>query len=178
MVNNLKLIRINSGLTQKEVADRLNVSRTLVSKWESGTVRPTSEQIKELSGVFGMNEEDILKAIESVDIDPVTLNDHSAQLTDRLDELHLILTEEIKDVVNEQNAKLEEFNKTYEEERSGYEHRLNKICIIMIIIIIVFSILVYGTILISHYSNRNGSSGGETGSIRVIEITPYDGQQK
>ena len=34
--NNLKLFRKQNGFTQEEVAEKLNVSRQAVAKWESG----------------------------------------------------------------------------------------------------------------------------------------------
>lgn len=34
--NNLKIYRRESGLTQEQVAEKLNVSRQAVAKWENG----------------------------------------------------------------------------------------------------------------------------------------------
>ena len=38
--NNLKLFRKQNGFTQEEVAEKLNVSRQAVAKWESGETVP------------------------------------------------------------------------------------------------------------------------------------------
>lgn len=41
--NNLKIYRRESGLTQEQVAEKLNVSRQAVAKWENGDTLPDIE---------------------------------------------------------------------------------------------------------------------------------------
>ena len=41
--NNLKLFRKQNGLTQEQVAEKLNVSRQAVAKWENGDSVPDLE---------------------------------------------------------------------------------------------------------------------------------------
>ena len=38
--NKLQVLRKNKGLTQEELAEKLNVSRAAVAKWESGQSYP------------------------------------------------------------------------------------------------------------------------------------------
>ena len=40
------------GLTQEELAERLNVSRQAVSKWETDAAAPTAANLQELSGIL------------------------------------------------------------------------------------------------------------------------------
>ncbi len=45
-------LRTKNGLTQKQLADKLNVSPDLVSKWECGSRRPDYATIKVLEALF------------------------------------------------------------------------------------------------------------------------------
>lgn len=48
----IKQLRIDKGLTQKDLADQLHVTFQTVSKWESGTNEPDIATLKELSKIF------------------------------------------------------------------------------------------------------------------------------
>lgn len=50
----LKAARINAGLTQKELADRLGISNTTVNNWENGDTEPTLSQLRKLSELSGI----------------------------------------------------------------------------------------------------------------------------
>ncbi len=50
----LAAARVNAGLTQKEVAQRLNVGRSTVASWERGATEPKVAQAKKLSELYGM----------------------------------------------------------------------------------------------------------------------------
>ena len=51
----LQELRKQKGMTQEELAARLYVSRTAVSKWESGRGYPKIESLKALSRVFSVS---------------------------------------------------------------------------------------------------------------------------
>ena len=51
--NNLTEARRQSGLSQKEVAEVLDVSRQAVSRWETGAAAPSTENLVELARVNG-----------------------------------------------------------------------------------------------------------------------------
>lgn len=53
-------LRKEKGLTQKQVADRLNLSDKTVSKWERGLGCPDVSLLAELSNLFEVNIEKIL----------------------------------------------------------------------------------------------------------------------
>ncbi len=53
-------LRKNSGKSQGELADMLNVSRQSVSKWENGTSNPEIENLVELSKIFDVSVDDII----------------------------------------------------------------------------------------------------------------------
>ena len=56
----LKELRKNRGLTQEELAEALYVSRTAVSKWESGRGYPSIDSLKEISNYFSVSIDDLL----------------------------------------------------------------------------------------------------------------------
>ena len=53
-------LRTGSGLTQDELADRLYVSRSLVSMWELGARVPDHANVVKLAELFGVNAADIV----------------------------------------------------------------------------------------------------------------------
>ena len=50
----IKEQRINKGFTQQQLAEMLNVSESLISKWESGTCGVDVEYLSSLGALFGM----------------------------------------------------------------------------------------------------------------------------
>ena len=56
----LQELRKNRGLTQEELAEALYVSRTAISKWESGRGYPSIDSLKEISKYFSVTIDDLL----------------------------------------------------------------------------------------------------------------------
>ncbi len=54
------------GLTQQQLADRLNVSFQAISKWENGTTYPNIELLKDLAAVLDVSADEILAGSEKV----------------------------------------------------------------------------------------------------------------
>ena len=54
-------LRKNSGLSQEQLAEQLNVSRQAISKWEQGTAVPESEKLITISNFFGVSVDYLLK---------------------------------------------------------------------------------------------------------------------
>jgi len=57
----LQALRKEKNITQEELAEKLNVSRQAVSKWESGQTMPDIENIIELSNIFSVPIDSLLK---------------------------------------------------------------------------------------------------------------------
>ena len=51
--NNLRQLRLNSGLTQEQVAEKIGVTRQALSSYESGRTRPDIDMLLRLSEVYG-----------------------------------------------------------------------------------------------------------------------------
>ena len=64
----LQELRKRKGLTQEELAEHLYVSRTAVSKWESGRGYPNIESLKAISKFFSVSLDDLLSSDEILDI--------------------------------------------------------------------------------------------------------------
>lgn len=58
----LQELRKKRGLTQEELADALYVSRTAISKWESGRGYPSIDSLKEISNFFSVSIDDLLSS--------------------------------------------------------------------------------------------------------------------
>ena len=58
----LQALRKSKGITQEELAEELFVSRTAVSKWESGRGYPNIESLKEISRFFSVSIDNLLSA--------------------------------------------------------------------------------------------------------------------
>lgn len=65
---NIKTIRKQKGLSQEELAIRLNVVRQTISKWEKGISVPDSDMLIRLAEILEVNVGDLLgKKIEEED---------------------------------------------------------------------------------------------------------------
>ena len=56
----LQLLRKETGFTQEELAEKLNVSRRTVSRWETGTNMPDLDILMELSDLYEVDLREIL----------------------------------------------------------------------------------------------------------------------
>ena len=58
--DNLKLIRKNKNMSQEELAEKVNVTRQSVSKWENGEAYPEMNNILELCKIFNCKINDLV----------------------------------------------------------------------------------------------------------------------
>ena len=64
----LQELRKQKGLTQEELADALYVSRTAISKWESGRGYPNIDSLKAIAKFFSVTIDDLLSGGEILTI--------------------------------------------------------------------------------------------------------------
>jgi len=55
----LKAARVNAGLTQKEVAEKLKISNQTVVNWEKGKNVPRMPELYALSQIYGVSVDNI-----------------------------------------------------------------------------------------------------------------------
>lgn len=63
----LQQLRKQHQLTQEQLAEKLYVSRTAVSKWESGRGYPNLSSLKDIAGLFQISLDDLLSNEELLD---------------------------------------------------------------------------------------------------------------
>lgn len=64
----LQELRLKKSLTQEELAKALFVSRTAVSKWESGKGYPNIESLKQISKLFSVTIDELLSSDELLNL--------------------------------------------------------------------------------------------------------------
>ena len=76
-MNNLKKIRIARGLTQYEIAEFINVSQVVYSKYETGKSEPSYDTLTKLANYFDVSVDYLLDYNETALIIPDELKDVS-----------------------------------------------------------------------------------------------------
>lgn len=64
----LQTLRKQKGMTQEELAEALFVSRTAVSKWESGRGYPNIDSLKQMASFFSVTIDELLSSDEVLTI--------------------------------------------------------------------------------------------------------------
>ena len=64
----LQQLRKQKELTQEDLAEQLFVSRTAISKWESGRGYPSIESLKAISKFFHVSIDDLLSGEELISL--------------------------------------------------------------------------------------------------------------
>lgn len=80
----LQALRRQKGLTQEELAAELFVSRTAVSKWESGRGYPSIDSLKAISGFYGVTIDALLSGDEVLTIAREEQRERDARHRDRI----------------------------------------------------------------------------------------------
>lgn len=80
MNNRIRQFRLKSKLTQQQLADLMDVTRQAVTRWESGTVEPSTENLISLAQIFGCSVDelicnDLIPPKEKVIIKEVLINE-------------------------------------------------------------------------------------------------------
>ena len=90
----LQELRKRNGLTQEELAEKLYVSRTAISKWESGKGYPSIDSLKAISQFFSVTLDELLSSDEILTIANEEKNqtkNHFCDLTFGLLDISVIL---------------------------------------------------------------------------------------
>ena len=95
--NKLYELRKQKGFSQEELANRLNVSRQTISKWEVGESTPDMEKLVAISDLFEVSLDELVKGEEPKLAEP------SEQLVKS--ELYSDIKEQVLTVDNKKKAK-------------------------------------------------------------------------
>ena len=63
----IKALRTNAGYTQKQLAEKMNVSQTAIALWENGSREPNMDTIKEIAEIFGVTPAFIIGFDEKIE---------------------------------------------------------------------------------------------------------------
>ncbi len=78
--NRLYQLRKQKGFSQEELANRLNVSRQTVSKWEVGDSTPDMEKLIAMSDLFDVSLDKLVMGKEEVSATPIAQKSEIAEL--------------------------------------------------------------------------------------------------
>ena len=109
----LKTLRLRDGLTQNEIAKKLNISQQSYARWENGKVTPSLDKLTQIATTFG------------VTTDYLTGKSIKEQSDDNLDNIELLfrmnsngLTEEEKEIFKKELIEfMKERKKLFEGEK-------------------------------------------------------------
>ncbi len=82
-------LRQEANLTQEQLAEKLYITRELVSKWETGKRNPDYKMILKISEILNVKEEDIFSKSDGLlkelsDFIPDKYNNNSTELTEAI----------------------------------------------------------------------------------------------
>lgn len=76
----IRILRVDSGLSQSELAKRLGITRAAVNAWEMGLSSPSAQCIIELSKLFHCSADYILEISNTKTIDISKYNKEETKL--------------------------------------------------------------------------------------------------
>lgn len=82
----IKAARINAGLTQRELAERLNVSFVNISQWENGVRNPKIETLQKIAEALGVEPWQLMGYDGSIRVDTGKHSDKP--LSEQIEDLH------------------------------------------------------------------------------------------
>ncbi len=62
----LKVLRIEKGLSQKDLSERLNVSQGALSSWESGRYEPDIATVIKIADIFNISIDELVGRVEGI----------------------------------------------------------------------------------------------------------------
>ena len=82
--NRLYQLRKQKGLSQEELANRLNVSRQTVSKWEVGDSTPDMEKLIAMSDLFGVSLDKLVMGKEEAPTPAAGKSEFAAVISEKV----------------------------------------------------------------------------------------------
>ncbi len=80
IADRIKNLRISCGMTQSDLARKLNITRSSVNAWEMGISTPSTTYVVELSQLFHVSTDYLLGLSSNVTLDVSHLTDKEIQL--------------------------------------------------------------------------------------------------
>ena len=80
IADRIKNLRLSCGMTQSDLARKLNITRSSVNAWEMGISTPSTTYVVELSQLFHVSTDYLLGLSSNVTLDVSHLTDKEIQL--------------------------------------------------------------------------------------------------
>ena len=80
IADRIKNLRISCGMTQSDLARKLNITRSSVNAWEMGISTPSTTYVVELSQLFHVSTDYLLGLSTNVTLDVSQLTEKDIQL--------------------------------------------------------------------------------------------------
>ena len=77
--NKLYQLRKRSGISQEELAEKLNVSRQAISKWERGEALPDTDNLISISKLYGVSLDELVGNDTSFERDKTSTSTNTAE---------------------------------------------------------------------------------------------------
>ena len=106
-MNSIRELRKNKGLSQRALADLLEVNQTAVSQWERGVTTPSSHMLLRLSRIFEISPNKLLD-IKDFQQEPCSWEDR--EITDAVKDTMSILINSLQKEIRESP---DEYQKQY-----------------------------------------------------------------
>ena len=103
----LKELRLEAGLTQKDLAKAIEVGRTTISEYESGKIVPKQEGLLKLANHFNVS----VDYLTGVSNEPATRKENASDLDALLNTVHYLLLDEYSTPVTYEDKLLSEKQK-------------------------------------------------------------------
>ena len=151
---NIKALRKEKGLSQEELAVKLNVVRQTVSKWEQNLSVPDSEMLIKIAEVFDVSVSSLLG--ETIEKD--NTKSELAEISQKLENLNAMMAE-----------------------RNARSRRLLLIAVAVPLILIGLLMIVFASIIFAkltfwvNHSNSVGIIGGADGPTQILVSSGFDG---
>ncbi|MBQ6897273.1 MAG: helix-turn-helix transcriptional regulator [Oscillospiraceae bacterium] len=87
LTDKLVKLRKTNGWSQEDLAEKLNVSRQAISRWESGTSQPDASNVLNLSKLFGVTADYLLNDEYDSDFDVPVVRQTKSDAKDKINKV-------------------------------------------------------------------------------------------
>ena len=102
----LKSLRLEAGLTQKEIATKFEISQPTYAQWENGRRKPSGETLQKFADFFDVSTDYLLG------------NSDSRYSDEQLDGMEIFFRNQTQDMTEEERAQFRKELQEYMEERA------------------------------------------------------------
>ena len=157
--NRLLAYRRREGMSQQQLADKLGVARSTVARWEKENNAPSVPEIKKISDLLGLSEQELLSEEDRVEDDTVsdleeTINDISYGVNEQRKVLEEISSkhstssdiEKLRDTIDVSKEQLEiQREILHQKKKKNVILLVMAVCIVILVALFLWILAAYGT---------------------------------